>query len=439
MKTKSLFLRLFVIVFSLNIFFILLHYGSTYISKQTIRDRVLKAFDNGELAFQDWPEDMRIGKDQYSDCSILRTVLFETGNHFHDAIGPLKAVSRGRSNCKYLFDVASGKETESEPLYYHRIWYGSRVLTSFFLFFSELSTTRNVLMYSNYVGYLAIGLIAWSIAPTLFWTLLPILIYGLFFSGLPFYGQSLCHAPGYLTGLLGAISLLLMIKHRSSSHSIYLIAAVIGCWSYFFDIATALPFIAIFLFVLIYLSAPYVDGLLSKKDHFRFATLAIFSWCGGVLGSLFLKQALAVSYFGSQVLDDFVQALKNRAGMFDPSVVESQFSRLYQSFKYLTWGFDDLGQILFFVSCFIWLWAVIQVLWDWKKLKELRQGYDLLAVSLCVVAIFFWYLIFSNHTRIHAWFTVRYASIPLSLGWILLIMRWQAIWKRNISQSIQNY
>lgn len=406
-------------IFSANYLFLYGHKNALNVSRSLLSERIIEAFDTRTLIYADWPNDLLRGKDQYTDCALLKSLFHNQGSSLKDALAVIKSLpTKGYSHCETLHKFVKG-EIEPEQVRnvrYDRVWYGSQVVVPYLLEWMSLASLRWVLLAVNVLLYIAMIFLAYFQGARTFKVFLFPLGFGLFFSGLPFYGQSLVHSFAYLPALIFGLFIMLAAFYTQSSILVWLVSLFAGIAAYFFDTAAALPFVMTFITALTYLSLSYRKrSPLSKSQAIYFLWISFLFFCLGVAGSLVMKHAILVFFEGPATIWETLHHITIRAGAEQAWYHKLLIYKVLGKGEYLLYGSRMLGWIFIIAS----VWTSGRMFRFLFKRGKVKEQPDLHFLLFQHGLVWLWYFIFSNHTLVHRWFAVRYLCIPFAISWLL--------------------
>jgi hypothetical protein len=401
----------------MNVVFLLIAIAATFVPRDRLIERVRSAFASGDLGFIDYRFfDSRRGFNQYNDCAVLQMIANGSHDHLADAVGPIHFLSdfNGDAQCRTLLAVMDGKTTGLILTRHARYWHGYNVVATGLLTLFSLAEVRWVLRVFVYVLAIAFPLLALRIDRKVGLAASTVSVAMLAFYAMPYFEQSLTHAPGDICILAG---LILMIVNGSD---VIFFCAIFGSlFAYFDDLIGVIPIGTAFFFIFAYLT----------KRRWRSALEAIAGLAVGGVITIAAKQIFTLAVLGQSASADFMQHLAFyvapahhvlRAPHFIAAILARiplflPFAMLLNATRMLTYGSRVAGAVLLGATACAWVAAAVIA---WRS-KETRN--DFLAFLLAGVGIFIgWVLVAQTHTYEHAVFMVRIEIIPIALGWAAL-------------------
>jgi hypothetical protein len=341
-----------------------------------------------------------------------------------DALAPLalNVDASWEPSCRVLRTILfKGKDdpTLTERLRYTRYWFGYVPIAASLLNIVELQSARKLLKFLVYlsvilVAFSAVGapvelrIFAYSIAgvAAVFWAL-------------PYYGQSLGHAPGDAFVMLG-VATFLFYRNRIISWEVLIpFSAAYGSVVTYLEFFTGqLPTASGFLFVAVYLTGArnWADsGRLICAWRHAIASLLAFIVGAGL--TVALKQVLALMLTDAPALSLFTDSLIGyRSGTSDKNWLLGRLSgvlALLTESSTLTFGSTTEAIALWIAVSAAWCGAFF--LARHRKDRQ-RSLSDLLAHGTGAMAVPAWAVLFPTHTVFHAWCMSRMLIVPIALG-----------------------
>ena len=427
--------RAFVLVLLFNVAFPILLLLSNLMPSEVIVDRIQQAFSTGELVENDYlPYDVHRGFHQYNDCNILQMMTNEDSSFVTHALGPWLhlADSSATEACRTLRElVVDGQDPRVfVSSRYTRYWHGYIPILSVLLMFLKLSTLRVVLRIVVCTALLLLLLSSFREKRFLFLTI-PVFISGIFFWGLPYFGQGMSHALGDSVVMLGLACLIFWYRRFSQASMLIPFCAVYGAILVYFEMLTGpLPIAAGLLFPCVYLLSRLTNSIDKGIDcHLRLATSASIAFSMGTIITIGVRVLVAATLVQPSGLDAFVGNLSLYTLPIDSTTYAPGFlrplGRLFRRGTVLTYG-SSWGLAILYVSValswFVSMWLAYRraTSWSWA---------DLLAFVIGAASIPIWTVMLQTHTFMHADFMTRILIVPISLGWAAML--WQLWMKRT--------
>ena len=270
---------------------------------------------------------------------------------------------------------------------YPRYWHGTTFLTRFLLLFFSYSQIQWLLF--------AISLLLMFFFGTVYFPRAGILKTAAMLMGWALvYGFmwlfSLQFTPVFLITLVASI---LVVRFRSDIRRLSLLFFVTGSLTCYFDLLTV-PLLSFGWPLLVWLSL-YDDKKLRMSDLWIIVKWALL-WLAGFALTWATKWALASLVLGYNVFTDAAQAVSMRT---DASEDYGRWDAVMKNVGMIPWVLVILT-VLGFVACVFRHFRI----YDWK-----RTGLYLLVALMPYV----WYVVLSNHSYEHFWFTYRLQAISI--------------------------
>jgi len=424
----SLSLRAIALVAILNAGFFLVLGFSAVLPTEAFKTRVRNAFATGQLNREvDYAGYNRdIGLHQYDDCTILQMLINPGENWLHRALGPIIYFQQHYLHaCDTLYrlvhDPHAAEGVASFP--YTRYWHGDYPLAALWLSQFGLKTVRLIFKASIYLALLWLPFAAGFRDRVIFALALSIAVTGLFFWGLQYYGQSLCHGPGDAVVIVG-IGLFLALRNRTANLKwMILFSAGFGAIVTFMEFLTGLlPTGASLLFITAFMIRQRSSEVGPERNSLAFAWLALISFTAGSVLTVVFKQALAAIFIGPQAITAFSSSLAKYSASAEPPtarlwLIIAALKQLLAGSNTLTGGNFKSALVLLALSAIAWSVAFLIVVFNRHSRFAVAQFKAfLMSVSIIIV----WVALLSSHTIQHSFFMSRMLLIPISLGWAFL-------------------
>jgi hypothetical protein len=421
-----------------NVAFLGVHYlARVVVPAHVIRDRCLLAYSRGDLPTDprhfDFLDSTR-GIEPYGDANTLRMAMYRGPSALKDALAPRlldPADGQGRHPVVLLREATFGTLAfDPQSGYYHRYWHGNVAVTSFLLWAFDLREMRLVLMNASYFLFMLVPLLAYAYSERLGIVLGVICGFGIWFSGLPYHGQTLAYAPAFIWSQMAVLPVLWFRRTARPGRDLIPLALVLGAIAAFLEpMSGAVVLGGCVFFLALYFSPRHT---VARKRALQMAVAGLVAFLAGVFCSLLSKQIIAATFFGwDQTFGTLFSKLWWRVGMTGQKFTLIQMvGALDNSLIYLTFGSMLLRRILLYGSMAAFLTASIFVAIDVRRNQWRAHFIDYIAVLGAMALFPVWYVMLLSHTVIHAWITVRLLYMPFALCWVLLWLSARAIFAR---------
>lgn len=380
-----------------GVLFFLASYGSLHRGGQ---ERIAEAYAQGALTGEMRGNDV-IGLHQFNDCLILGLALAQTRSDAELTVSPVKPFGISELPCVDLKNSVQGNE-----LFYHNYLHGHTVLVRYLLPHMGVQTIREllkatmtlVLLFGVALCLLRIGERR-AVGEQLVF-LVAFLGFSRFFS-LELFSQSLSHGPSDLV-LLGFVALLAVKSGTLSEARWTTLACLFGALTMIFEFMTGgLP-----------IGAAAVIGLgwfaLRPESRSVAAVLrGLVAFLTGAATLMLIKLTSVAIVFGA----DAVRTIFETGAIRVNGDLPSQFAHFvaWRELAKFTWilapGLPALAPGM----------LVVSVLLGARAVTLGRDPVTLLLLLSCL-PIVAWFLLFQQHTAIHAWFMVRILVWPIIAG-----------------------
>ena len=334
--------------------------------------------------------------DNLTDAIMLGTARYEgTSTVFEEALLSNRFVVNGMMDSEVLGAESLGEELVGKVRGYGRYWHG------YLLYLKPLLLVFNYGQIRYLVGLIQFGLFVAVVA--LFMRkkkeqyIIPFITSYLFLNPITL-SLSLQYFPASVITMLQLIILLLLEKeYKENSVRWMYHFFVVGCLIAYFDLLT---------FPLLTLGIPLAFLMAEKynslKEDIKSFMGSCMAWAIGyammwgskwILGTLITKENMLKDAFGSALFRIGVTESETKT-----SAIEAVFRNIGANKLYL------LTAVIVFICIFFGgLWKKYQ--FNVKKMK--------MSLILCAILPFAWYVVLSNHSYIHYWFTYRVLAISI--------------------------
>lgn len=288
---------------------------------------------------------------------------------------------------------------------YPRYWHGYQVLLRPLSIIFEIQEVR-------YLGMLTFHLLffwsAWLIAKKT--KLVNALLYVLTISTGYIVFLPICLQ--FLTSFLVMFVSVIVLMYRYEKdppQRLLLYFFITGMVENFFDFLTY-PIITLGIPLILILWMKVRDEEIGFKENFFFMFKASVSWGVGYALTWMSKWAISVAVLGMKVFWRTMAVVQYRLEGSEEEPLD-RIGTIRKNLK--SWlNVQDEGIISWSkVALLILLVAVVLVLW--KKLKDKKTIMAYLPILLVAAYPYIWYLVMSNHSQIHHWYTYRAQLVAL--------------------------
>lgn len=425
--------RIVLCVIAMNIVFHLCNASRALFSVDRINAKILRAFKNEDLRYQDWPHfDPLRGTDQFSDAVLMMQLQIKPTRPFEGIFAPPQPAMKSGSTCKLLSQMTSDVRRtidERRPLpmariYLHRYWEGQLPISALLLHYFELSQARLLLKGATYLAFALLAIAMLWVSRGALVSFLPVLVYGIMFSAVPYLGQLMMHM-GFCLSTLSVCALLLLVDSRNRLGTLVCGAAAVGAVGVYVDQLNGVLLNALCLTMLgaFHLARKRRAAMVCPGSGFQIECAYVF-WAGfalfaGAMLSYGLYLGVQSCFYGCKAT---FQMAYGELGlrMNDNADLGGAFAALYRNLNILTFGNMPLAQALLGISLLAWAAGVpffVTSVFAARAGRPSDYWRVFLAHALVAATVLAWYVIFRNHTKVHAWFMGRYLYLPLALGW----------------------
>ncbi len=458
------------IAVTLPAIFFFLHYTANLLPQERALAVVKDAFAVKNLGRSDYPfrkygsQSIRslIGQNQYSDCRTMTSLIAPASNKLADAIVPKKptTVRPGqkrycneekhcdeRKHCEQLYQIAvKGSDFGLRNLK-TRYWQGTRALIGNALYWDQLDYFQvNVgIKTMTLFAYLILALVSLAYSRRMFMALIPLVVMGFFFSGIPYYG-GFSHSIPHLFAVVSLTMLVVLLRFEVSDHALKWFFFATGMFSaYVFLLDGHLLLLLPLSVVILYFASSPTTGFLR---WFSKSSYCMLSFISGFVVSYAANQLAKAAFLG------FREQLYNITGrlsvrMLPVTTSEGKAAFALPTIDPIDWisaqatvlpsllkarprkgsfleiavmGNQDLFYLLLIGSGAALLVVLIITAWRIYGRKENTATLFVVVILIAITIFFVRIAIFPQHSLQHSSFIGRYMFVPLGLCWSALIV-----------------
>jgi hypothetical protein len=388
--------------------------------------RIGVAYAAGQLVpSADW------GKDLFTECSLLVMQLVRHDNLVLDAIDTRFTHDFRYQPCDTLVHVANVSPIRGislpEPVSYLNYWFGSRYLAALLLSFAEMRTVRLINLVASYLSIILLLACAVYRSRFLALLLLPITLSLMFCFSLHKFGENIAHSPGYWVGFLLLASFVFFKNRFASFNRRIFFFVFLGCIVTFFD--------------LLHGSLPVALSLTIVLNHFLFAAgparwPSPSNWRTYLSGTLLQPGIIAACFLAAYVamtstkllflgvfyryriggyFDALTRRLSTDVGIGRPIGMYDVFDALWSRRDQLTSGGYPVANLVLVAAVICWGFALSSGSIAFLR-KRRRIIADVSILTFSSLSIIAWFVLFPNHTYVHAVFDIRMVSLLIAFG-----------------------
>lgn len=450
--------RIVLCVLLMNGLFYSLLASRMLVRTETINMRVLHAFLTEDLLFNDWPAyDSLRGVDQFSDAVMLMQMQVKPKHAYgwitpswprvaNDASNPASNTPLGSGEITYSRSKAllwltsdvrmslnRGRPYTPSSIQMYRYWEGTLPINAWLLVAFDLKQVRLIIFYMTCFALMLLGPASLTISREAFVCFIPIMLFGLLFSGLPFFGQLMMHM-GFGIGLLTIVCLLIVVARIQSLGPFVCACSIAGSIAVFVDQlnGVSLQMMCLLIpssFFLARARRTSLNGIGSNRVVAVVMLTGCFSFIFGGLLSLCFHYALQGAFYGYQEV--FGSAYSQLIGRMNDNAATlgDSYGTLHRHLDMIAYGNRSLAEWMLVIGIAGWIFGLpsfVKSVIDRIAGKH-NEYYPIFMVNfLAAMVVLIWYAIFRSHTKIHGWFMVRYFYLPYALGWSNIAYLWFA-------------
>ena len=399
------------------------------LSRERLTELLREDFSSGGLTsdparvVEDWVECSLLTMEYIRHDNILDAIDTSWMRPTHHTCEELKALVAGPP---YTLELAP-------PSHYINYAFGARHFEAILLSVLSIMTAKTLCLMLSYVSVVCLFLGGWRNSPPVtLAVLLPIGLFLLFAFEQHRYGDSLMWAPAFFVGFFTlAVFLAARDRFNDRANRIGLFCFLALILTFLDTMQGSLPVLLSLTIVLNHffyvsrgtyptLKAYFVATLVGLSTIFLCFITSFIVYT--VVRLLILSHVIAYPVWHS-----FVTDLGSRMGDVVPEVGTVHLSEVVQklwSERSQMTG-NDFATWLFWASGLAWLCAISMLIFLVPRRignAALMVSVDVFVLTVASLGILSWFVIFPNHSYIHAWFMVRMMALPESYGFVAAII-----------------
>lgn len=411
MKLKQA-IRYTIAFFALIVIYLLFAFSAVYLPDGRIKRSVEKSVEMGDIK-TDYPRAI-VNKevcrmDTYTDALILNEIYYSSKQDPVNTIMMVPSLGDENSQTEWLQKAVKGNV---EPVHnYPRYWHGTTWLTRWIMLFcGRYANLQLILFYSSSIALFLLFFFLCKkkktvLAAALFVSMLLLKCYSAQFS-LHLY-------PVFLIAVVAATFFLFIKSHDKQ----LMLMFVTGSLTAFFDLMTT-PLLTLGIPLLVFLSGKDIqkEQLFPIMKQIFFLSLL---WGIGFAFTWAAKWVIATWITGTDVIADAIDTSLYRVNGEIPYMENyTVWDALYANLSKC-----PLGLIL----------AAVVALVSMTCFAFNKKGIKM-AVAYSIVALFpiIWYVVISNHSAVHCWFTYR--LLIVTVAGVMMAVTSLINWDRFIFQ-----
>jgi hypothetical protein len=412
-----------------NVSFFGVHLAARLLPVVPIRDRIAAALNSRDILTNTQEFiflDSARGVEPWGDANTLRMAIHRGPSAWRDALAPrLMPPADGvvRHPARELHGAVFGNiPFDSSSGYYHRYWHGNVPVAAFLLSVFDVRQARLILMQTSYFLFMLLAffgvrsggrasLVCFSVASA-----------GIWFSSLPYHGQTFAYAPAFIWSQVTALGALWWTGRPRSASSLVLLGLFLGAVAAFVEpMSGAFMLGACLLALAVYFSHPDSTRGLAEL---ALAGSGAAAFLTGMGFSIIFKQAVAAIVFGwGPVIGVFISQLNWRMGLGGEKTDWVKLVRTVgEHLVYLTFGSPRLGIMLAGSAILMAVAATAFAVLDIRRNGVHSRRWDYIALLAAIAFVALWFAVLPSHNFIHAWITVRLLYLPFALCWVALVI-----------------
>ncbi len=209
--------------------------------------------------------------------------------------------------------------------------------------------------------------------------------------------------------LFGALISLLRRYDTDRPINLLLYFFVVGMVENFLDFLTY-PIITLGIPLILLLWLKVRDERADFRENFCFLFQASFSWFFGYALTWIAKWGITVAVLGVRYFWRTMSVVQYRLAGSEEEPLD-RIGTIRRNLK--AWMNVQDGGVITWSKVVLFLLLIMVVLILWKKLKERRTACAYVPILFVAAYPYIWYLVMSNHSQIHYWYTYRAQLVTL--------------------------
>lgn len=247
-------------------------------------------------------------------------------------------------------------------------------------------------------------------------------------------GGNIAHAPGWFIPTLGVSWIIIYRDSLVTLQRRFFVYTLLACLTTYFDLLHGpLPFIMTTTIIVNHMLY-HSHGRPIKDRQWIFEAagiIALFSMAA--VSITLLKMLVAVPFVDHNVFSEIKHLghrLSSTSGGMNSNPINrfEAIERLW-NYRYIYFSGSNVAATAYYVFAGIaWFLVLVSFLFDTISGRIFRHLHAVLILFLCAGLIMGWYLLFTNHSYVHAHFMGRLGIIPASTGIMALIYYCGSYW-----------
>ena len=284
-----------------TVFFFFLHHIGNQISLDLAKLRFVHAIESGP-----WDDGVahRFRSD-FTYCQIAAATLADAAKKKDDLLLSVVQQHHYKSEndyCKGVAVVITGADEElSRRTLKTRYWWGNKALYAIALRFWSVPEIQDLIRTATYIAYAGLGLSLLALAPKTLLIISPLILLGMFFSGVPYFADAENGIP-YLWTVLAATILVVLVgqpaRRWASLRTVRVYCFLVGCVSSYVWLGDGHAFLAV---TYIGLLAYFGSGRRDAVGRTGFGLACVSLYVIGFCTSYWLGQFVKMAVIGNDV------------------------------------------------------------------------------------------------------------------------------------------
>ena len=382
-------------------------------------------------------ENSKTSKDGWTDCLIL-SGTFAPNLNLLEYLGSPKAIID--KPCTGL-DAAMINTNDAVWTSYDRYWLGSIYLATLVLDYFDASTAQHIYKFALVLAIFCLSFAGFKLRHNLRIPLAIVCLGILAGAGIDAFGGHFGHSPTYFLPLFIFAAFIIFPFKILTIRETAMFGAVIGAITCYFDILSGgIPFtlsLTIFIYYLLWLNSSTQSR--GGKNLFIGVTVLCIAYILSVVALVVIKLFIATSVLGhSDVLQVFKGQLLWRMSTSETNAngrltaIGMVTQRLWEYRSNVFIGGAQVGDIVFLVGGIAWFVALFVTWFNYRVTRNSGEVLYFIIPFVGAMVIPIWFLVFSSHGFIHAWFMTRIVCLVPAFG---IASAWMGLGRVNLNRS----
>lgn len=359
--------------------------------------------------------------DNWTDCLILSGALAPNSNILEYIGSPLLIIE---NPCIGL-DAAMRNINDAVWHSYERYWLGSIYLATIALGYCDVSVVQKIYKFAMVFSLFCLGFAGLKLKRDLRTPLLVVCLGVFLGSGINAFGGHLGHSPTYFLPIFALAIFIVFPFKKFTVNETAIFGAVIGTITGYFDMLSGgIPFtlaLSIFIYYLLWANSPSHNQDL--KGLFLRIMVLIFAYVLSIIMLVAIKLFVATALIGhTDAFETFMgQLIWRMSG--DGTNADNRLAatgvlarKLWVNRGNVFIGGALGGSITYLLGGCAWIVTLSATWYNYKVSRNLADVLSFLMPFLAAMVVPLWFMVFTSHGYIHAWFMTRVVCLVPVFG-----------------------